>query len=59
MVAVYGFIIQGEESGFTAKAADVNGDGDVNSADVVAIYTAIVGPEGAASPIFKAQMLKN
>ena len=30
-----------------------------NSADVVAIYTAIVGPEGAASPIFKAQMLKN
>ena len=59
VVAVYGFIIQGEESGFTAKAADVNGDGDVNSADVVAIYTAIVGPEGAASPIFKAQMLKN
>ena len=44
VVAAYAFIIQGEESGFTDKAADVNGDGDVNSADVVAIYAAIIGP---------------
>ena len=36
--------IQGEASSITKQAADVDGDGDVNSADVVAIYAAIIGP---------------
>ena len=58
VVAVYTFIEKGSESGFAREAADVNGDGSVNTADVVAIYTAIIGGEGAASPRFKAQILK-
>ncbi|MBR4782344.1 MAG: hypothetical protein IK023_00455 [Bacteroidaceae bacterium] len=43
VVAVYNFILIGEESGITAEKADVDGNGDVNSADVVAIYNAIIG----------------
>ena len=43
VVAVYNFILIGEESGITKEAADVDGNGDVNSADVVAIYNAIIG----------------
>ena len=57
VTAVYAYIINGADSGFTADIADVNKDNDVNSADVVAIYTAIIGSDGASSPIFKAQML--
>ena len=56
VVAVYDFIISGEESGITQTAADVDGNGQVNTADVVAIYTAIVGDAAAGSPIFRAQM---
>ena len=58
VVAVYTFIEKGSESGFTREAADVNRDGSVNTADVVAIYTAIIGSEGAGSRAFKKQILR-
>ena len=53
VVAVYNYILIGEESGITKEAADVDGNGDVNSADVVAIYNAIIGGS-SESPYFKA-----
>ena len=57
-MAVYSFIEKGEASLFTHDAADVDGDGDVNTADVVAIYAAIIGDGGAGSREFNRQMLK-
>ena len=50
VVAVYNYILIGEESGITADKADVDGNGDVNSADVVAIYNSIIG--SASSKFF-------
>ena len=41
-MAIYAYIIEGEASGYTKEAADVDGSGDVNSADVVAVYDIII-----------------
>ena len=38
VVAVYNYIISGDESGVERERADVNNDGFVNTADVTAIY---------------------
>ena len=38
VVAVYSYIINGDESGIDRERADVNNDGFVNTADVTAIY---------------------
>lgn len=38
VVAVYSYIISGDESGIERERADVNNDGFVNTADVTAIY---------------------
>lgn len=43
VVAIYNYILIGENSGITKAAADVDGNGNVNSADVVAVYNIIVG----------------
>ncbi|MCH5178349.1 MAG: dockerin type I repeat-containing protein [Prevotellaceae bacterium] len=43
--ALYSYIIDGENSGYTAEVVDVNGDGSVTTADVVAIYEIIAGKE--------------
>ncbi|MBO4593704.1 MAG: dockerin type I repeat-containing protein [Bacteroidaceae bacterium] len=43
VVAIYNFILIGEESGINEAAADVDGNGSVNSGDVVAVYNIIIG----------------
>ena len=43
VVAIYNYILIGEESGITEEAADVDGNGEVNSADVVTVYNIIIG----------------
>ena len=42
VVAVYSYIIDGDDSGIAKAAADVDGDGNVTTADVVAIYDIII-----------------
>ena len=51
-------IQKGDASGFTRDACDVNGDSSVNTADVVAIYTAIIGSEASGSPAFNHQIFR-
>ncbi|MBR4783458.1 MAG: hypothetical protein IK023_06175 [Bacteroidaceae bacterium] len=53
VVAIYNFILIGEESGITEDAADVDKNGNVNSADVVAVYNYIIGPSSSESRGFK------
>ena len=43
VVAIYNYILIGEESGIKEAAADVDGNGSVNSADIVAVYNIIIG----------------
>ena len=43
VVAIYNYILIGEQSGITKAAADVDGNGEVNSGDVVAVYNIIIG----------------
>ena len=42
VVAVYGFIEKGDNSGIFRIDADVNDDDEINSADVVEIYNIII-----------------
>ncbi len=46
VVAVYGFIEKGDNSGILRIDADVNDDDEINSADVVAVYDIIINGEG-------------
>ena len=41
-MAIYSYIEQGDASGFSRKRANVDGDDDVNTADVVAVYNIII-----------------
>ncbi|MBR6714466.1 MAG: InlB B-repeat-containing protein [Bacteroidaceae bacterium] len=41
VVAIYSFIIDGDDSGIEMDNADVNGDGLVNTADVTAVYNIV------------------
>ena len=45
IVAIYNYILIGEESGIKKEDADVDGNGEVNSADIVAVYNIIIGGE--------------
>ena len=45
VVAIYNYILIGEESGIKKEDADVDGNGEVNSADIVAVYNIIIGGE--------------
>ena len=45
VIAIYAYIINGEESGFNAVNADVNYDNNVNTADVTTIYNYIITGE--------------
>jgi hypothetical protein len=42
VVAIYSYIISGKESGIQNDDADVDQNGQVNSADVVAVYNIII-----------------
>ena len=46
VVAVYGFIEKGDNSGILRIDADVNDDDEINSADVVEVYNIIINGEG-------------
>ena len=59
VVAVYNYILIGEESGITKEAADVDGNGNVNSADVVAIYNAIIGGEAGSRAYYRGLLEAN
>ena len=45
VVAIYTYIITGQESGISDTDADVNRDGNVNTADVTAVYSIIITGE--------------
>ena len=50
VVAVYTYIEQGDDSGFTRDFANVNRDDKINTADVVAIYDIIINGESDDTP---------
>ena len=53
VTAVYGYIINGEQSGFAKEDANVNDDSDVNSTDVVAIYSIIIGGSSGSQRVYE------
>ena len=51
VVAIYSYIMDGDNGDFTKEEADVNGDGSVNTADVVKIYDVIINGDDTVTPI--------
>ena len=50
VVAIYGYIVRGDASGFTRENADVNRDKGINTSDVVAVYDIIINGEDTPTP---------